>query len=371
MIFLAQMLFRDIGRNIKKSEVVYRVGISTLSILFALFHAYFCILFAVYGLYSLIPVSLICLVLYIFIIMMNRKRESGTSGMLFVFVPASYALICVYMFGWNFGAQWYLLALIAPVYLIYEEFSSIERRLCIFLLIISMLLVYYIVLFMPRSLEWETSYTVLEVSNVLLALFVSVMAAEVLRFSSMFSKRRYRSKLANLTDESNRDPLTNLWNRRYIENALTNLFWDDAVSRERTFIASVDIDHFKAVNDEYGHNMGDDVLRKFAQIMNKAFRGTDLTARWGGETFLVILNDTDEKGAIKALENFRSKLKYSDFVVDDVKFDIGVTIGYVSCNVDETYEECIMRSNVALSYGKSNGRGIIVNYRDVTGAKSY
>ena len=218
------------------------------------------------------------------------------------------------------------------------------------------------------------THMILEYGNILLSMLVGIMAAEVLLFSSLFNQRRYQNKIANLTDEANRDPLTKMFNRRYIENMLTNLFWDENAIRERVFIATIDIDHFKAVNDEYGHESGDDVLKKFAQVMIKGFRGTDIMARWGGEAFLVVLNDTDERGALKALENFKNKLKYSEFIIEGEeakKIDIEVTIGFVSCIVDDSYSECIMRSNVALTYGKNSGRNIIVNYRDVPGAKSF
>ena len=371
MIFLARLLFRDIGKNIKKSEVVFRVGISTLSVLIAAFHAYFCICFAIFGLYSYIPISIACLALYIIIIMMNRKKVSGSSGILFVLVPAVYAVTCVYLLGWDFGAQWYLLALIAPVYLIYEEFSSAQRRLCISLLIISMLLVYYITILMPQLSGGAQSNRALEVSNVLFAMLVSLMAAEVIHFGNMFSKRRYKNKLANLSDESNRDTLTNLWNRKYIENALTNLFWDDTVNRERIFIASVDIDHYKKIIEDYGHDMADSILKKYAQTISKAFRGTDIIARWEGDAFLVVLKDTDEEGAFRALENFKNRVRGMDLSVNENKFDIRVTIGYVACNADETYDGCIKLSNDALTHGKNKGRDLIVNYRDVPGAKNY
>ena len=375
MIFLARLLFRDIGMNIGKREVVFRIGISTMSVLFAVYHTFFLICFAIYGYYTVLPINVISIVLYICIISMNRHKLSGASGIIFIFIPSVYALACVYLFGWGIGAQWYLIALISPVYLIYEKFSVTERRLCVLTLILCMVFICYLGHLQYSPVYAGNSFALLEIANILLAMLIGVMAAEVLYFSALFNQRRYQSKIANLTDEANRDPLTKMWNRRYIENALTNLFWDEATNRDRTYVATIDIDHFKNVNDEYGHEAADDILKKFAQVMIKGFRGTDVPARWGGEAFLVLLNDTDERGALKALENFKAKLKFAGFTIDDEheehKVEINVTIGFVCCTVDDSYTECIMRSNMALTYGKNNGRNMIVNYRDVPGAKSF
>lgn len=371
MIFLARLLFRDFGKNINKHEVVFKVGISTMSVLFAALHVYFCICCAIYGLYSLIPFSVCAIALYIAIVFMNQKKVSGASGAIFVLIPIVYAIACAYMAGWDFGAQWYLLALVGPVYLIYEEYSAAMRRLCLILLIISMIFISYVALFNANFPVQARQYLVLEVSNVFLAILVSVMAAEVIHFSNVLSQRRSKSKLATLTDEADRDPLTSMWNRRHIENTLINLFWDDTVNRGRTFVASIDIDHFQRINDEYGQEAGDDILKKFAKVMTNSFRGTDVVARWDGEAFIAVLNDTDDTGALRALENFKNKLKDSDIAINERKIDINVTIGFVSCNVDDTYKECIARSAAALTHGKESGCDVIVNYRDVPGAKSY
>jgi diguanylate cyclase (GGDEF)-like protein len=373
MLFLARLLFRDIGKNIGKREVILRIGVSTLSILFAVYHVFFFICFALlYKLYAILPINLICILLYIFVVLMNRHKVSAASGVIFAIIPAIYAIVCVYLIGWELGAQWYLVALITPIHMIYEKFSVMERRLCVLIPIISMALLCYMVMLGQEPVYSGQTFVFMQFANIFLAIVVGMMSAEVLQFSSLFNQRRYQNKIANLTDESNRDPLTKMFNRRYVENVLTNIFWDESTNRERIFIASIDIDHFKNINEEYGHETGDDVLKKFAQVMLKGFRGTDVAARWGGEAFLVILNDTDERGALKALENFKNKLKYAEFFIDDErKIDVTVTMGFVSCNVNDSYAECIMRSDEALSYGKGNGRDLIVNYRDVPGAKSF
>ena len=351
MIFLARLLFRDMGKNVKKGEIVFRAGISTLSALFALFHAGFAVCFAVNGFYTAVPVNLFFLALYLLVISMNRRKASEASGILFVLIPAAYAVAGVYSFGLSFGAQWYLLALIAPVYMIYDEFSPGTRKISVILLILSMALVYWLELFMPHYLAVGEPFFILEITNILLAVVVSLLAAEVMIFSNMLSRHRYKNKLANLTDDSGKDPLTGMWNRKYIENVLVNYFWDENANRERSFAASI------AVNNE----LSEDGFKNLAQVMMKSLRGTDVIGRWDGGLFLAVLNDTDENGAMKALENFNEKVKSAG----------SVTIGFVALSVDDVYEDCIGRSNAALKYGMEKGTDAIVNYRDIPGAKKY
>jgi len=297
---------------------------------------------------------LFCIACYLLIITLNRHRFSQPTGFLFVILPSLYAVVSIYLFGWDIGAQWFLMALIIPVFIMYEKFPRGIRRLYVIFFFAMMLLCLYI------PTQFEPNYAgswvyVMNIVNISLAMFSGVLSAEIINFSSMFNQRRYQSKIANLSDEANRDPLTKMWNRRYIENVLTNLFWEDIAKRERTFIAAIDIDHFKEINETYGHEIGDDVLKQFAQVMLKGFRSADVTSRWGRETFVVILNDTEEKGVLKALENFKGKMQYAGFSAGDEKLDIKVTTGLVCCNASDNYIDCINK---------------IMNYSEVAGAKS-
>jgi diguanylate cyclase (GGDEF)-like protein len=124
----------------------------------------------------------------------------------------------------------------------------------------------------------------------------------------------------------------------------------------RFCLAILDIDHFKRINDTHGHGVGDEVLRGFAQAAESVLRETDVLARWGGEEFLVLLNDTQPGQANIGLERLRELLEKVSLVphLPDLKptFSSGLT----AYELSEPLHSCIERADQALYRAKSNGR---------------
>jgi diguanylate cyclase (GGDEF)-like protein len=166
----------------------------------------------------------------------------------------------------------------------------------------------------------------------------------------------------NLTGEANKDALTQLWNRRYVENYLIPTFTKTKNLKSR-FIALMDIDFFKDINDTYGHDIGDEVLVFFAKLTQKTFRSTDIIARWGGEEFLVILNQISDTSAFRALEAFRQKIESTYIAAASHDLRITVTIGYAWCGDSEDFNQTLKKSDAALYYGKRHGRNVVVKYK--------
>lgn len=138
--------------------------------------------------------------------------------------------------------------------------------------------------------------------------------------------REVSSRETQLVEIAHRDPLTGLANRRrFLERF-------EMVSRRRrpgdTAIALlvIDIDHFKSVNDRYGHLIGDECLRQIARIIEGAIRGTDLVARFGGEEFLVLCTDVDSQGAAVVAEKIRAAVEKNGISTPDQKDPIKITI---------------------------------------------
>ncbi|HZP18729.1 MAG TPA: PleD family two-component system response regulator [Bauldia sp.] len=154
------------------------------------------------------------------------------------------------------------------------------------------------------------------------------------------------------------DALTGLHNRRYLERHLTTLT-QQAVSRNRPLsVMLLDIDHFKAVNDGYGHAAGDDVLREFARRVRKAVRGIDLACRLGGEEFVVAMPDTDAALALLVGERIRQKIGGEPFHGPDGKMmSVTVSIGISSlASVEDTPQALLKRADEALYRAKRAGR---------------
>lgn len=157
----------------------------------------------------------------------------------------------------------------------------------------------------------------------------------------------------------NNDPLTNLYNRRSAENHLYNL-QDICRGQEESFtIVICDIDHFKNINDTYGHDVGDQVLVGVAEILKAACFHPGFAARWGGEEFLLVINKHLED-AKPILEDLKEKIKSKVFKADDKEFSITLTFGVSTCTSNDNIYKEIKIADEKLYRGKESGRDKIV-----------
>jgi two-component system, cell cycle response regulator len=159
------------------------------------------------------------------------------------------------------------------------------------------------------------------------------------------------------------DPLTTLHNRRYLDNHLKMLF-NRAAARGRPLSAClVDIDRFKSVNDTYGHDAGDDVLKEFATRIRSTVRGADLACRYGGEEFVVVMPDTDAATAAVIAERLRAMVEKTPFVIRSTGTRLEMTASFgLSCSADgaETPEQLLKQADQALYKAKAEGRNRVV-----------
>jgi two-component system cell cycle response regulator len=155
------------------------------------------------------------------------------------------------------------------------------------------------------------------------------------------------------------DGLTGLHNRRYLERHLVTLV-QQAIARQKPLsVLVLDIDHFKTINDSYGHAVGDDVLREFSRRVRKAVRGIDLACRMGGEEFVIAMPDTDAALALLVGERLRQKIAIERFRIPESEESIEVTvsIGISSlASTEDTPETLLKRADEALYEAKRAGR---------------
>jgi diguanylate cyclase (GGDEF)-like protein len=181
----------------------------------------------------------------------------------------------------------------------------------------------------------------------------------------------YRN-LVILHDTKERDVLTKLPNRQSLDSRLLQVcehYSDyqviDKLEDKSSWIAILDIDHFKRVNDTFGHLYGDEVLLIFSQLMGRCFRYNDFLFRFGGEEFVVILNLASQKTAIAAFNRFREAVaRYIFPTVGRVTVSIGVThVDGISMPTTQ-----LDHADKALYYAKDSGRNKVVLFEDITTA---
>jgi two-component system cell cycle response regulator len=155
------------------------------------------------------------------------------------------------------------------------------------------------------------------------------------------------------------DGLTGLHNRRYLDSHLGTLF-GDAIARQRPVAALIlDIDRFKSINDTYGHEAGDEVLRTFAERIRLHTRGIDIVARYGGEEVVIILPEVGLPEAQVIAERIRERIEILPFSVQRATRSVGVTVSIgvaVRDAADVSAGDMLKRADLALYRAKAAGR---------------
>mgnify|MGYP000168043401 CR=1 FL=1 len=152
------------------------------------------------------------------------------------------------------------------------------------------------------------------------------------------------------------DPLTQLPNRRAFDRRAPEEFRNAAEAETSLSMAIVDLDHFKRINDEYGHLVGDDALRRVADRIEDAVRSTDFVARLGGEEFAIIMPDTSEQQAEKVGERVRKGLQEFPILTGDYHLEVTASVGVTSRRNGDSLEALFERADDALYRAKEQGR---------------
>ena len=174
-----------------------------------------------------------------------------------------------------------------------------------------------------------------------------------------------------LQDEKNKfeemaykDPLTDLDNRRsFTEKAQAMLEYAKRYG-EPLSVLMIDIDDFKKVNDNYGHDVGDRLLKALSDVIKRSVRSSDVAARFGGEEFVVLLPKTEEEGAKLVANRIREEFKRVSVDVDGEKIRTSVSIGVATLRGEGSIEEVIKKADIALYEAKRSGKDRVVVFRD-------
>lgn len=164
-----------------------------------------------------------------------------------------------------------------------------------------------------------------------------------------------------LKEQANRDPLTGLYNRRYLDSTMVRELAHAKREGQALFLMLIDIDHFKKINDTYGHQLGDEVIKSLAHLLQDTARADDVVCRFGGEEFLLLLPNMPQAVALARAEQWRQT--FSDTVIDTAGHRIQATlsIGMAEYPLQGlTQAELIGNADRALYRAKSEGRNRVV-----------
>lgn len=192
--------------------------------------------------------------------------------------------------------------------------------------------------------------------SVLLMLLCGVIALLILRTKRDAKALALQHK--KLEKISRTDDLTQLYNRRYIHKRLFEEF--ELYLRQphtKASLLMIDLDHFKSINDNYGHASGDLVLQKIACVIDEKSRGTDLCARYGGEEFLLLLRNANAENAFNLAEKIRKSIQSTEVECNGKAINLTASIGVAAFNEHiEAYHDWIQQADMAMYQSKKNGR---------------
>jgi two-component system cell cycle response regulator len=189
----------------------------------------------------------------------------------------------------------------------------------------------------------------------------------VARSLTQIRRKRYndllRASVKQTIELAVTDPLTGLHNRRYLDNHLTVMF-NRSMARGRPLsVLITDIDRFKHVNDTYGHDAGDEVLKEFASRVRSTVRGADLACRYGGEEFVVVMPDTSPEIAAGVAERLRAAVENTPFTLRSAGQELSVTASFgISSRISSvvTPGQLMKQADLALYEAKNTGRNRVV-----------
>ncbi|MDN5299913.1 MAG: two-component system, cell cycle response regulator [Clostridiales bacterium] len=216
----------------------------------------------------------------------------------------------------------------------------------------------------PEYYHYDQIEAILVILSQLLTIYVLFAVTQMIQMKLLNQLDNYISRTEQLLDKTNKlatiDDLTQVFNRRKTENDLAMAIINFNLYHHPLSVLMIDIDHFKRFNDTYGHDIGDRVLIDVAHVLKANIRNTDIIGRWGGEEFLIVLQQSDIKAAeavgIKLVEAVRDiSLHYCTSPEN-----VSVSIGCAEAEKFDTLDKFIKRADVAMYNAKKSGRDRVV-----------
>ena len=212
------------------------------------------------------------------------------------------------------------------------------------------------------SLSWAPNYPSKKVLPTLFILFLTVGVISILVVRQILLKEQtnrdeYEDKLFA---EATTDSLTGTTSRRYLFELGNKHFERARMSRTNFAILLLDIDHFKKINDKYGHSTGDKALNHFAQICRKQIEELGIIGRIGGEEFAIVLSDTTLSTASAIADQIRTSVEKTPFIQGEITINMTVSIGLTFLNQHTSFQRQLDDADLALYKAKANGRNQVV-----------
>lgn len=322
-----------------------------------LIHIGFLVFFFSNAVYVMVYVNMFSMIVYAInfeLIFMKKLRAYMTTTFMEVMLHMFFAILCV---GTGAGFQLYYFACIAVIFYVEYMTSKLEEQpLSGLLLCIICGGLYFVSLFLAKTRESQytlddaVEFGILVVNSLLIFIFLAGFFYVMTRRS-----KNYEEELAK---QALYDRLTNLYNRQYMVSFLDQMWKGGRTCRG--WIAILDVDDFKKINDQYGHNCGDCVLEYLGFVIRFVCT-RQVNCRWGGEEFLIFGENQNIGQAQEVLERLREAICLHPFHFGDDTVHVTATFGVQTFREEWTVEEWIGEADRKLYKGKCSGKNRVVS----------
>ena len=337
-----------------------------ISLSFAVVHIIILTLFAIGGVPPMVKFNAFSVIFYLIMGLIWARREKMT----YIFIGLIsevmvQAVLATLLSGWATGFMVYTIVLIPVCFYMAYTLEEIKNSMEIAVFAsITISITYMIVLVITRHVE-----PVRKMDAIVDEVFFYFNNVIALLFSSAFSilyiieikikQKNLIGENVELEEQANYDKLTHLLNRNSLDKFLNDTI-EYSENEDKNFcILMADIDDFKQVNDTYGHDFGDEVLKKIAAIVSNDVRQGDLVFRWGGEEILVIVK-ADMRAATNVAHRICNHVATSITRYKDIDIRVTITIGVAAYMKGMSADELIKQADVKLYYGKKHGKDQVV-----------
>lgn len=299
--------------------------------------------------------SLLCMVLLFFLTFHVHTETAIVSYTVFTFIWILEMIPC---FGWSAGMQNYYIIILMMSFFATHGSKGFKFTLAFLVLTARILSIFCYGGMLPEIPISDISNKLIQTANIT-AVFTAIVT-----ISYIYSQRENEaeSKLMAYNDrlvkEAGSDQLTGLFNRRRAKECLAEMEQNKEIGT--LSIVMGDIDFFKKVNDTYGHDAGDEVLKSVAQAMREKCAKDAFLCRWGGEEFLMVFSGKNGDETYGIIEEFRRYIMGLTTKVKDAEISITMTFGIAEYDFNGNTESTIKEADEKLYIGKQNGRNRVI-----------
>ncbi len=323
-------------------------------------HAILIPVFFTLGVTTLAFTNIVSVALYLGGISIGRRAQTDIAFALGAIEILGHSALAVLNLGWQGGFQYYIFLVAILVFLHPSERTSLKALAAALVYLLFVSLSYQAQVTAPLTPVAAEVLRVFEAFNVSTFFFLIVFLAFLYHKAAGRAEAKLQSANQTLDRLARLDELTGLANRRAMIAALDQAVRDFAVDSRVFSVVICDVDGFKLINDQFGHTLGDEALRRTAEVLRAAVREQDLVARWGGEEFLMLLPATDIAAAEHVAERVRRQILAAEVRVAHASPVLTLTFGVAAHTVGATIEETVASADRALYAGKSTGKNRVV-----------